>query len=209
MIDDFRDEAALQNGGDIDAEADTQKISRDYESLYSKMIDAERLALSSATREFFSKKEIVKANNASVSFILTRGIDELVRFLEHKLKSGDTPSSIFVYQRLKFYCLDGLDTLGEDLDNLIQHLRTDEYYRGKKVVNYWQLRRRRVEAYKKGVEKIVKTLKLLFAKVEIPASMLETEIDNSDDQITKELEALIKSNSVDIPASLADLFKIK
>lgn len=209
MTDDFRDEQAMQNSGDFDVEVDTQKISGDYKSLYTKMIDAERLALSSATREFFSKKEIAKANSAGLSFILTRGIDELVRFLEHKLKSGDAASLIFIYQRLKLYCLDGLYFLGDDLNSLIQYLRADEYYGETKVVSYWQLRRTRVAAYRKGVERIVQALDLLFEKIEVPEAMLETETDESDDQQTAELEALFQNSSVDIPTTLGELFKIR
>jgi hypothetical protein len=209
MTDDFRDTTTDENGQDNEVAADTQKISNDYKSLYTKMIDLERMSLRRATREFLSQKELAKANNAGVSFILTRGIDELVTFLEHKLKSGDLASLIFVYQRLKFYCLDGLRSLGNNLDSLIQHLRTDEYYSDKKIVDYWKMRRRRVDSYQKGVEKIAKSLKLLFERMAIPDPLTEIETETSDEQLANTLAALVQNSATPIPSSLADLFRLK
>ena len=209
MIKDQNEEKAKLKAGNVDLEADTDKVFSNYESLYAKMIDEERVALREASRDFLSKKEIDKALNAGVSFILTKGIDELVRFLNHKLKSKDVKSLIFVYQRLKQHSLDGLQALGEDLGVLIEHLRTDDYYSGKNVLAYWRLRRRRVEAYKKGVVKITESLDTLFDKMKIPKRLLEIETDDVENQLPGDLDALLAKNPVAFPESMAELFKIK
>ena len=208
MTEEFRETLAEEQGEDKDVAADTQKISNDYKSLYMKMIDLERLSLRRTTRDFLSTKELTKANNAGVSFILTKGIDELIAFLEHKLQAGDLASLIFVYQRLKFHALDGLNSLSNNLDSLIQHLRTDEYYSGKKIVDYWKMRRRRVNSYQKGVEKIVITLNLLFSRIGIHAPLSEIESESGDEQLASKLSSLIQKSSTPIPSSLTDLFKL-
>lgn len=209
MIKDQNKERAKPKADTADLQADTKKVFVKYEALYAKMIDEERAALKKATRDFLSKKEVDKVLNAGVSFILTKGIDELVRFLNHKLKSKDVKSLIFVYQRLKKHSLSGLQALGEDLGALIEHLRADDYYRGKNVVRYWRLRRRRVDAYRKGVVKIVGSLATLFDKMNIPKPLLEMETDDARNQLSGDLESLLADNPVAFPESMAELFKLK
>jgi hypothetical protein len=209
MIDDLGAEILANNGEESKLETETHEVLMDYESLYSEMIQTERVALQLATKDFFSKKELEKAQNAGVSFILTKGMDELVRFLEHKLKSGEVASLIFVYQRLKFYCLDGLKALNDNLSKLQNFLQRDEYYRDKKIIAYWELRSKRVQSYGRGATRIIQNLKTLFDEMNIPDSILEIHLDDEDGIVQQELADHLKTVTVELPQSLAALFKLK
>jgi hypothetical protein len=209
MIDDLGAEKLANNEGEAKLKTETNEVLRDYESLYSEMIRTERNVLQLATKDFFSKKELEKAQSAGVSFILTQGMDELVRFLEHKLKSGEVASLIFVYQRLKFYCLDGLKALNDDLSKLLNFLKRDEYYRDKKIIAYWKLRSKRVQSYGRGTSRIIQNLKILFDEMNIPDSLLEIQMDKEDSMVQQEIADHLKTVTVEVPQSLAALFKLK